>query len=188
MKKRLAELNWRHRAFCIDYLESFDHRQAGLNQGFSPIRGRQFLADPLIQNELARLMRRREERVSVNKERIIREYAKIAFSNIGAFMKIVGGQVVVRDFDEMDEADTSCISEISEAKDGTVKLKLHDKKGALDSLAKHMGMFHEFEGKDKSRPLVNIVIGGESGEEVIRNVNKQLTEGEGNDEQTITIK
>ena len=35
------------------------------------------------------------------------------------------------------------VCEISQNKDGQVKFKLHDKKGALDSLARHLGMFKD---------------------------------------------
>ena len=124
--KQLAELNFKHKNFCLQYLDKdFRLKDAADATPINLGRARNWMRDPLIQNEIARLMRRREERVAVSKERLIREYAKIAFSNITNFMTVSGGQVAVRDFSELSEADTSCISEISEAKDGTVRLKLH---------------------------------------------------------------
>ena len=165
--KQLAELNFKHKNFCLQYLDKdFRLKDAADATPINLGRARNWMQDPLIQNEIARLMRRREERVAVSKERLIREYAKIAFSNITNFMTVSGGQVAVRDFSELSEADTSCISEISEAKDGTVRLKLHDKKGALDSLSKHVGLFSDDIG-GKTRPLVNIIIeGGEDARKI----------------------
>lgn len=39
--------------------------------------------------------------------------------------------------------DGAAISEVSVSKDGKLKIKPHDKKGALDSIAGHLGMFNE---------------------------------------------
>ena len=46
---------------------------------------------------------------------------------------------------------TAAISEMSHNQKGAVRIKLHDKKAALDSLAKHLGLFTdklEVTGKD----------------------------------------
>jgi len=47
---------------------------------------------------------------------------------------------------------------------GNVKVKLHDKKGALDALARHLGLFverHELTGKDGGElpPLKVVILG-----------------------------
>jgi len=91
-------------------------------------------------------------------ERVLVEYGKIAFSDIKDFLRF-GTEKVVDSYDEegrpiyaykqvvdcksSDEVDGSLISEVSIGKDGTFKFKLHDKKGALDMIGKHLGMFTE---------------------------------------------
>lgn len=58
------------------------------------------------------------------------------------------GFVHLRDVDEIDDDIAAAISEISQTKDG-VKVKLHDKKGALVDLGRHLGLFKD-----------NLLIGG----------------------------
>jgi len=91
-------------------------------------------------------------------ERVLAEYAKIGFADIKDFLRFGTEKVVdsytddgqpvyaykqVVDCKSSDEVDGSLISEVSIGKDGTFRFKLHDKKGALDMIGKHLGMFTE---------------------------------------------
>ena len=94
----------------------------------------------------------------VTVEKVLREYSKIAFADIKDFLRF-GTERVVDSYDDegkpiyaykqvvdaksSDEVDGTLISEVSIGKDGTFKFKLHDKKGALDMIGKHLGMFTE---------------------------------------------
>jgi len=91
-------------------------------------------------------------------DKVLAEYAKIAFADIKDFLKF-GTEKVVDSYDEegrpvyvykqvvdaksSDEVDGTLIQEVSIGKDGTFKFKLYDKKGALDMIGKHLGMFTE---------------------------------------------
>jgi len=89
-------------------------------------------------------------------ERVVAEYAKIAFSDIKDFVSFKTEKTIVDTDDEgnpiygykqivdaksSEEIDGSMVNEVSIGKDGTFKFKLHDKKGALDMIGKHLGMF-----------------------------------------------
>lgn len=89
-------------------------------------------------------------------ERVLSEYAKIGFADIKDFVEFRTEKTIVDHDDEgnpicnykqivdakpSDEVDGSLINEVSIGKDGTFKFKLHDKKGALDMIGKHLGMF-----------------------------------------------
>ena len=83
-------------------------------------------------------------------KRVIEEYKKIAFSDIRDVADYIGGEV---DFKSFDEIDTSAIKEITCKKENlrvdgnkesyteNMSVKLYDKKLALDSLSKYLGMF-----------------------------------------------
>ena len=105
---------------------------------------------------LAFLVNELKGRNMVTVERVVAEYAKIAFADIKDFLSY--GTVKTRETMDKDgepvfeyiqmvearpsnEIDGTMVNEVSIGKDGTFKFKLHDKKGALDMIGKHLGMF-----------------------------------------------
>ena len=60
--------------------------------------------------------------------------------------------VTLRDSSELTDDEAAMVAEVVQTttdKGGSIRLKLHDKKGALDSIAKHLGLFieqHEHSG------------------------------------------
>ena len=82
---------------------------------------------------------------------------------MGAFVEWGKDGVSLRESAELTPELRAAISEVSETiteHGGTVRFKLHDKKGALDSLARHLGMFPskvELTGKDGGVPMAAIV-------------------------------
>lgn len=110
--------------------------------------------------KVARRLRELTERVAkrntVTVEKLMAEYSKIGFADIKDFIQFKTVKTVIGHDDDgtpiidymqivemksSDEVDGTLISEVSIGKDGTLKFKLHDKKGSLDSMAKHLGMF-----------------------------------------------
>lgn len=113
------------------------------------------------------------EKLAITKEKVLAELAKIGFSDIRRAVKwhghLVqetdqpeGGDVLVVKntysnhvsligSEEIDDDTAAAIAEISQSPTGGLKVKLHDKKGALVDIGKHLGMFkevHEHTGKD----------------------------------------
>jgi phage terminase small subunit len=70
--------------------------------------------------------------------------------------------VVLIDSSELTEDEAALVSEVSEtttAAGGSMKVKLHDKLGALEKIGKHLGMFvdkHEHTGAE-GQPLTLVV-------------------------------
>lgn len=107
---------------------------------------------------LNELINELKERNMVTIERVLAEYAKIGFSNIADYLKVDDFEVTVGRNEEgepikrtirgveifktgeIDKDKLCAVAEIRETKEG-ISLKLHDKKGALDSMGKHLGMF-----------------------------------------------
>ena len=130
-----------------------------------------------VQNRGIELLNERERRMhekfEVTKERILAEYAKIGFADIRKTVRWHGELITEEDnpdggdvlvikniydncvelisSDEIDDETAAAISEVSQTPQGGLKIKFHDKKGALDSMSKTLGMFvekHEHTGKD----------------------------------------
>jgi phage terminase small subunit len=107
-----------------------------------------------------------QEKTEVTQERITQELARIAFSNMRNLAVWGPRGVRLRRSRALPEDITAAVAEVSQTiteTGGSLKFKLHDKKGALDSLAKIMGMM-----KDTS---INIDVSDLSMEELERIAN-----------------
>lgn len=169
-----AELTDKQRLFCIYYIEDFNATKAyqkayGCSYDTARVNSSKLLSNTNIKKEIDRLTEEclNEQEVSsklLNK-RLFEMYMKIAFADIGDYLKFgqeeekvwnmnedgsfkpvidpeTGEQRIRRynvvNLNESEEVDTTIISEVSEGKDG-VKIKLHDKMKALEWLDKHYG-------------------------------------------------
>lgn len=131
-----------------------------------------------VQSRLKELTDEIKNRNMVTVERVLAEYAKIGFADIKDFLEF-GTRKVREGFDKdgepvygyrqvieakpSDEVDGTLISEVSISDNGTFKFKLHDKKGALDMMGKHLGMFIE-KIEEKSDQTITIKLEGEAEE------------------------
>jgi len=136
--------------FVQEYLIDLNATQAAIRAGYSeysaPIIGYENLTKPKIMAAIDEAMKERAERTRVTQDKIIKELAKIAFSNMRSFVKWGPGRVELLDSRYLSEEDAACVSEISmtETSAGaTVRFKLHDKKAAIELLGKHLGMFSD---------------------------------------------
>lgn len=169
-----TELTEKQRLFCIYYIENFNATKAykkayGCSYDTAKVEGCKSLTKPNIKKEIQRLTKEclEEEEVEAKllNKRLFETYMKIAFADIGDYLRFgqeeekvwnmnedgsfkpsidpeTGEQKVRRynvvNLNESDEVDTTIISEVSEGKDG-VKVKLLDKMKALEWLDKHYG-------------------------------------------------
>jgi len=104
---------------------------------------------------------RAAERAEIDVERILRELAAIAFSNIskavtwgpsvqvreeeedGQRVKVIVSAVLLVPSDKLDENTAAAISAVSQGPAGAVRIKMHNKLAALVVLGKYLGMFDE---------------------------------------------
>lgn len=120
------------------------------------------------------------EKLGITKERVLAELAKIGFSDIRKAIKwngqvqteedqpdggdvlvirnIVSNSVTLIDSETLDDETAGAIASISQNAAGGITLKMHDKKGALVDIGKHLGMFKD--DKDVGAPGVTIIIQG----------------------------
>jgi phage terminase small subunit len=150
----MAEWNERKEAFCREYIVDFNGTQSAIRAGYSDktagaIASR-LLKDVNIQAKIRDLIEERNKRTAVTADRVIAEFAKIAFSNIKdvAQWNNAGSYVTLK---TMEEVDGALIAEIGNTENG-VKIKLHDKMKALEALAKHTGVYDD-------RPQTTVDVG-----------------------------
>lgn len=141
-------LNDKQRLFCKEYLVDLNATQAAIRAGYSTESARQIatenLSKPSIQEEVQRLMEKRSQRTNITADRVLKELARIAFSDPKNVMAWNGETMVVKDSEQLSDDDAACVSEVSSTttkEGGSIKLKMHDKIAALDKLGKHLKLF-----------------------------------------------
>jgi phage terminase small subunit len=137
--------------FVEEYLVDLNGKQAAIRAGYSAktaeVQASRLLRIAKIQVALSAAMRAQSRNTEVTPDRVLAELAKIGFANMRDYWPKEGETV-----DRLDQDLTAALQEITidETIDpsGVVhrhtRLKLHDKKGALDSLAQYLGMFVPF--------------------------------------------
>ena len=96
-------------------------------------------------------------RLNVTPERIIREAAKLAFSDVRDYVEWKENNVNLKPSAEIDDIAAAAIQEISSTENGP-KIKLHNKQQALKTLTHILGMHtekNEITGKDGGPVAVN---------------------------------
>lgn len=157
--------------FCIEYLIDLNGTQAAIRAGYSENTAASIanenLRKPEIVAELNRLRGEIAAKTGITPERIMEEYARLGFSDVRKALKwrseiltegidpdsgepagIYKNTVALIDSDQIDDDTALAISEIKMDSRGGLSVKLHDKKAALDSMARHLGMFDGKKGAD----------------------------------------
>jgi phage terminase small subunit len=151
----LANLTVKQRRFCEEYLVDLNATQAAIRAGYSPKtaneQGARLLVNVSIQKRIQKLMDERAKRTNITQDMVIQELAKIAFSNIGDYLKIETckdgnfeyKRLVIFDTDSIPADKKSAIQEIKQNSNGGISFKLHDKIKALELLGRHLGIFND---------------------------------------------
>jgi len=141
--------------FVEEYLIDLNGKQAAVRAGYSAksaeAQASRLLRNTAVQAALGEAMQARSQRTEVTADRVVAELAKLAFADMRDYWPRPGETI---DLHRLDEDRTAAISEftIDETetcpKDGgptvikrKTRIKLYDKKAALDSLARNLGMF-----------------------------------------------
>lgn len=144
--------------FVREYLVDLNATQAAIRAGYSAKtaseQGSRLLANVKIRQLIEQAMAERAQRTEITADMVLREFAKLGFSNMKDFTEWGPRGVKLKPSEELPDELAACVSEVSESfteAGRTLKFKLHDKKGALEAIAKHLGMFverKEVTGKD----------------------------------------
>lgn len=140
--------------FVQEYLVDLNATQAAIRAGYSARtaneQGARLLANASIQNELQDAISKRMERTEITQDRVLQEYARLAFFDA---RKLFCADGRPKDITELDDDTAAALVglDVQELYEGAgedrkfvgyvKKYKLADKKGSLDSLGRHLGMF-----------------------------------------------
>ena len=143
--------------------------EAALAAGYSPtVAGSQILKRPHIQAAInAELTDDYRDSVRSSLAQVVSELSKIAFSDPKAFVTRDGRTRGIHELDDMSAAAVAAFETATDDVGGnittrTTKVKLHDKKAALDSLAKIYGVADKLEVTGKGGgPMVTATMTAE---------------------------
>ena len=156
-------LNPKQKRFCEEYIIDLNATQASIRAGYSKKTaqriGSENLSKPLIDKEIQNQLKKRSERTNITADMVIKELALIAFQDSA---NLVDEHDSFKTLHSMGTNVSRTVSEVTNrverSNDGHVseiiKVKTYDKKGALDSLGKHFGIFE----KDNSQQTNEILI------------------------------
>jgi len=153
-----TKLNAKQKQFVKEYLIDLNATQAAIRAGYSEKTARQIatenLAKPDISAAIEEAMAKRSERTEITQDMVLRELAKIGFSNMQDYMKSTKDGDPYLDFSSLTRDQAAALTEVTieDFRDGRgedirdvrrVKFKLADKRAALVDIGKHLGMFKD---------------------------------------------
>lgn len=156
-------LTAKQQRFVDEYLIDLNATQAAIRVGYSKKTADQqasrLLTNVKVREYLAQRQADRANRTEITQDMVLNELAKIGFSDIRKIVRwgetqvrMVDGEddgpedmvpyhgLALIDSTEIDDNTAGAIAEVSQGRDG-LKVKLHDKKGALVDIGRHLGMF-----------------------------------------------
>ena len=170
MNKR--KMTPKQQKFIKEYLVDLNATQAAIRSGYSKKTanriGPELLVKTCIQEAVQVARLKIEKKTDITIEKCLKEYAKIAFLNIKQAFNDDG---TIKDIHEIPDnvaeamagLETSTIR-TDDNKFGTLhKIKISDKKGALDSIMRHLG---GFEDKIKCEHTGELILKDKSLEEI----------------------
>lgn len=143
--------------FADRYFETLNGCQSAIYAGYSEATAKQqaynLLQEPEVEEYLSNLRNDLAEKTGITQERVLQEYAKIAFFDIREVFDVDGGLIHVK---QLDDSSAGAIASIKSSEEwgeddegrkiitGTLKeVKIFDKIRALQDLGKHLGMFEK---------------------------------------------
>ena len=159
----------KQQTFVREYLVDLNATQAAIRAGYSERtaneQGARLLANVSVARAVQAAMDARAERTEITADKVLKELAKIGFSDIrravnwysqanvaaiddiegeiedGSVRFAVANQVELVSSDEIDDDTAAAIAEISMTNKGGLKVKFHDKRAALVDLGRHLKLF-----------------------------------------------
>lgn len=135
--------------FCQEYLIDLNGTQAAIRAGYSKRSAKEIASENLTKPNIKKWIEDQQKaiakRTELTQDRILQEYAKIAFSDIRKIFNEQNAVIDIKDIDDDTAASISSTESFEEyGSDGalsgfTKKVKLWDKVRALDSISKVLG-------------------------------------------------
>ena len=153
-KKKTAKqqkLTDRQERFCLEYVVDLNATQAAIRAGYKEGTAGQTAAEnlkkPQIKKKIAQLQAEIAKRTEITADMVVRELAAIGFADVRECFDQHGNILNPKKLPDSIARVVAGIDLIEVKKDVKVKkLKLWNKVAALESLAKHLGMYQQDAG------------------------------------------
>lgn len=136
--------------FCREYIKDFNAMRSAKAAGYSgdnhDVIGYQQLQKPIIQARIKELLAPKLKSLDISSQRILKELAKIAFSNMGDLAEWTDSGVDFKHSKNLTRSQKAAIKEVSQEMNehgGKLSIKQHDKLKALELLGKYQSLFNE---------------------------------------------
>lgn len=157
LPKTPEELNERQKAFCRFYLYDWNGKRAAIKAGYAPasahVYASQLLVNPNIKSYIDSIKNNLEERAGISRDRVLAEYASLAFSSIAKYHNT---WIEKKEFEKLTTKQKAAIQSIEYrtrkytsfddgSEDGQeveveeVKIRLFDKVRALEAISRMLG-------------------------------------------------
>jgi phage terminase small subunit len=157
-------LTQKEERFCQEYLIDLNQTQAAIRAGYSDKGIRQvahkLMMNADIQARISLLKKKREERTEITADRVLQQFCDIADYRIEDIMDFDGEECIFKPMSEWTKAARVAVSAVKqttetrrigleEIKTVKVEFKTDDRIKALDSMARHLGIYENFQTIDQ---------------------------------------
>lgn len=164
----MPKLTNKQRVFVAEYLKDLNATQAAIRAGYSrksaALTGSENLRKPYIAALVKEAMDARAERTRVDQDKVVKELAKLGFSDWRELGSWDETSMTLKASNEITDEAAACVKDVSHTterrfqgdqviENTQTKLGLHDKKGSLELLGRHLGMFKDNLSISSDRPL-----------------------------------
>lgn len=156
------KLTPKRQRFVNEYLKDLNGAKAAIRAGYSERTARSIACEllqlPEVKTAVNKAIAKRNKRLEINQDKIVRELAKVGLADIKDYLsyrtektqvdvdddgKPVIGYEPIIELIPSDDVDGAVIQEVSLSQKGVFTFKLQDKLKALELLARHLGMLND---------------------------------------------
>jgi phage terminase small subunit len=141
----MRDLTDKQQRFVEEYLVDLNATQAALRAGYKhPDNGRQLLTKTHVRTTIQEALDKRAERTRVTADKVVKELARLAFTDMRSFVKWGPHGFEFVDSDDLPKDDTAAVTKVklSPTQFGDrMEIELGHKDSALRMLAEHVGLF-----------------------------------------------
>jgi phage terminase small subunit len=143
----MKPLTPRQQKFVAEFLKDLNvtnaAKRCGLSAKTAGVAGHRMLKIISVEAAINEALKRRQKKAEITQERVLKEIAAVALSDITRTTEIRNGRVSVRDTTNWDDESRLSVRSVQETttKDGgSLRVDMHDKMAALKLLAAHVGI------------------------------------------------
>lgn len=158
--------------FAMEYVADFNATQAWIRAGYSPNRADASASRALgiarVQAAVAIVRDALSKRVAITAEDVLAQYKRLGWSNPKNLFKPDGTPKPIHEIDD-DTAQAIAAIEIEErnGEAKVTKIKMIDRKGAVDSVARCLGMFKDDKAAGDVGVAVKVYLGFDPDREIV---------------------